>query len=145
VSSQHEDELLLLKSIVTNDIFSDDGLLRLGLDETDKLVANFKLKDDMLVQELKDIMGDDVVIGPYVENFTDTLKSGVNQYIGKAIAYNLSDLIFAEHLFDLEADGAYNSLREKVGERIVKALPEYLKAFVQEEFQKKIQQIRMKN
>jgi hypothetical protein len=68
----------------------------------------------------------------------NNIMLGLNDFLGKSILYILNDVIFEEKAFDVDVDGHYNSIVDKVRVRMEKSLPEFVKALAALELEKLI-------
>ncbi len=125
LSGVGEDELYVVKSLVNNSLFEADelGLQSILVD----MVSKKSLVDlDYSQEELVELVGE-----RNVEVFKSNLKTSLNGFLARAIAFVLNDIVF-----DQENGIQYDSIVSEVQRRISESLTDFVSVHVADEITK---------
>jgi hypothetical protein len=150
LSTVSEDEIELARSVVSESIFSEEDSLGLQV-IIGELVGSRSLvsvKFDGLEDEFRSVLGEqyqDVNLSLYISRLESNIKKSLNGFIGKTVAYLLSDELFGQNAFAPDADIQYNLIVSSVKSRIENQLSDFVSIHVNDEAQKILSQIKMEN
>jgi hypothetical protein len=150
IQNTADDDIDVMRSMVSESFFSEEDLF-----EVNSIVANIiKNKSlglvsfDDVIQELRNYLESDgldvgeTLMFPLVDEFEETMKSGLSGYIGKTILFTLNDIVFTQSVIGDDGEVQYNSIVEQVQEKMKVLLPEYVKSYVGIEFERLINKIK---
>lgn len=142
LSEIQEDDIPLFRSFVGDSLFDevDDLELQILLKSIlpKRPLGKFEMKG--LEEEVQEIHG--VSLKPYIKEIQDELRIGINEYLGKAIAFNLKDVILHEDAFDTRDTFNYDYVVDKVQNRVLAVLKEFALSFANDVILRKVEQIK---
>lgn len=149
VSRVGEDDLGVIRSIINESIFGEDQLELQGVIEASLGSKPFiSIKFDGLEEELRSTLGTeyaDVVLEPYIRELQTNVQNSINGFLGRTIAFLISDSIFENNLFAGSEDENYNLIVNQVREQVNSSLQQFVSIHVNDEALKIIQKIRIEN
>ena len=149
VSSFGEDEIEIMRSLVSESIFNNEDAY--GLQEIIENSASTRslvnLKFDGMEDEFRSALGDgysEVNLSPYMRQLESTVKKSINKFIGQTVAYTLNNVLTENGVVD-SADIQYNLIVNSVQSRIEQNLKEFVSIHVNDVAQDILRKIREEN
>jgi hypothetical protein len=129
-----EDEILVARSMINNDIFGGESL---GVFDTvsdfiqDKSLIKFSLTD--LEASLKEIFGT-----KYTSTLKSRIHSDVNSFLVRSIAHHLNEVLFT---IDLDDEIDFRSIVYRTHDKVFHSLNDYLSAYINAELMETQEQV----
>jgi hypothetical protein len=150
VSSFGEDEQLLMRSVISDSLFSEED--NLGIQPIVENIMGTKpmvtIDFRMMPDEIREALGlpyAEVDLSPYMRELESNIKKSVNGFIGKTAAYLLNDVLFENNAFADNETVQYNLITKQVQERVEKNLQDFISIHINDEALKILNKIRLEN
>jgi hypothetical protein len=143
-----EDEVFLLRSAVGQSLFSDTDDFEIQ-GEITKILSSYKslgtlklnIKD--IDAEIEELHG--VSLKPYSKEIQDEIKLGVNEYLAKATAFTVNEVILQENAFDSRDTLDYDYIVEEVSTRMLSGLNAFVSAYANDVIVKYIEKAKLES
>jgi len=149
VSSSSDDNLLMVRSMISEGLFDDVDSLGLqsvimDLVGTRPLVS---LRFAGVEEAFRESLGEeysDVPLRPYVDEFEDSVKKSLNGFVGRLIAYLINSSLTEDDIANL-TEIQYNLIAETVRKSIENNLEDFLAVHINDEALRVLRKIKEEN
>lgn len=124
-----EDEIYVIRSVVNDSLFGEDSL---GLQE----VLNGMVSKRTLVDLKYDKEELQALVGDKADEVILSLKSGINGFLARTVAFMLNDVLFDQDAVASHKDLQDNYIVETLQERVKQSLTDFVSVYVSDEITK---------